>query len=80
MLDLIQHAQAAVSGFSASGVVASLAVAIELIMRLVPTQKPLSLAYTLADGLAAIGKLAMSAGDLMSKVLPQRLKEEAPKV
>lgn len=48
---------------------------IELVLRLIPSTKPLSILYLVDDGLSAVGGLFSKAGALLDKVLPQRIKQ-----
>jgi hypothetical protein len=53
---------------------AGLGLALELGMRLMPTKKPLSVAYVLADALKKIGEICTALGAMLDRVLPQRVK------
>lgn len=61
-------------GASNSAIFASIALGIEIILRLIKSEKPLSIMYLISDGLKKIGGIFAAAGALMDKVLPQRLK------
>ena len=56
------------------GVVAAIALALEMLFRLIKSKKPLSLMYGLSNIFAKIGSLLKSSGELLDKVLPQRVK------
>ena len=53
---------------------AGLGLALELGMRLLPTKKPLSFAYVLANALKKIGEICSTFGAMLDRVLPQRIK------
>lgn len=55
-------------------VLMSVAIAIEFAMRIIKSEKPLSIAYMISDGLKKVGEIMSKCGQLMDKVLPQRLK------
>lgn len=47
---------------------------IDFVLRMVKSDKPLSLAYVIADGAKKLGAIFSKIGEYMDKVLPQRLK------
>jgi hypothetical protein len=53
---------------------AGLGLALELGMRLMPTKKPMSAAYVLADALKKIGEICTKLGEMLDRVLPQKVK------
>lgn len=55
-------------------VLMSIAIGMEFMFRMIKTEKPLSIAYMVADGLKKVGEIMSKCGQLMDKVLPQRLK------
>jgi hypothetical protein len=59
---------------SAQGASVSIALVLELILRLIPTQKPLSILHLIGEGSKKIGNLLLGIGNLLDKVLPQKLK------
>jgi hypothetical protein len=61
--------------------VASVAFALDLIMRLIKSQKPIGVLHGLAGALKAVGALLSKSASFLDKVLPQRVEqpEEAPK-
>ncbi len=54
---------------------AGVMVIIEFIFRLIPTKKPLSIAYVISDSLKAIATGCSKVATLMDKFLPQRTKQ-----
>jgi hypothetical protein len=68
-----------VKAFTAGGLVLSIGAAIEFVLRVIPSQKPLSVGYAIADLLHAFGDLSRALGDALDKVLPNRLKIAPPK-
>jgi DNA-binding HxlR family transcriptional regulator len=55
-------------------VLMSVAIGIEFALRMFKSEKPLSIAYMVSDGLKKVGEICSKVGALMDKVLPQRLK------
>lgn len=53
-----------------SGTIAGI---LEFVLRLLPTQKPLSILWLIHDFLGALLKLLGAVNDLLDKVLPQKL-------
>lgn len=79
ILDILGKAMDAVGGVEGSAAI--IAVVIEAALRIIPSQKPLSIMYMIGDGVKMIGQvlskgadLCIKVGGLMDKVLPQRLK------
>lgn len=66
-LEAINHAMSA-------PVLMSVAIAIEFALRMFKSEKPLSIAYMVADGFKKVGEIMSKCGQLMDKILPQRLK------
>lgn len=52
----------------------TIAIVLELAFRLIPSQKPLSILYVIASALKKCGEVCIKAGQIMDKVLPQKLK------
>jgi DNA-binding HxlR family transcriptional regulator len=48
-------------------------VSIEFALRMVKSNKPLSIIYIVADGIKKVGAICNAIGVLLDKVLPQRL-------
>lgn len=67
VLEAVNHAMSA-------PVLMSVAIGMEFMFRMIKTEKPLSIAYMVADGLKKVGEIMSKCGQLMDKVLPQRLK------
>jgi len=59
---------------SASGQAGIIAVVLEADLRLLPSDKPLSIAHLIAASLHKIADLSAGLANLMDKVLPQNLK------
>lgn len=72
-MDFLNHLLAVIPGgnWAAAGTVA---VVLEFALRLSPSAKPLSIAYCLEDGVKIVAAIFGKIGDLMEKLLPQRLK------
>ena len=66
ILDVIQHNLLPAAG--------TIGVVVEMGLRLIPSQKPLSVMYVIEDVFHMVGKICGAIGDMMDKVLPQRLK------
>jgi hypothetical protein len=77
MLQFISHLDSVVSGFAAGGSILTIAGFVEIILRLVPSQQPLSIAYAASDILHGVANLVKDAGDALDKVLPNRVKPAA---
>jgi len=63
-----------VSGLSGAALVL-IAGAVDMVMRLFNSEKPKSIAWTIAVVLSQVGKLATKFAEILDKVLPQRVKE-----
>ena len=55
-----------------------LAVVVEFLLRMVKSDKPLSIAYAVARLFRGVGLVATKAAEFLDRILPQKLKE--PKV
>lgn len=53
---------------------------VDFIIRLLPTKKPLSIAWIVANSLHSLGKLSEAVAQYMDKVLPQNTDNQNPKV
>ena len=73
-MEFINHLLAVVSNALSAPVLASIAIALEFAFRMVKTEKPLSIAYMIADGFKKVGELLSKCGVILDKILPQRLK------
>ena len=51
-----------------------IAVVLEFIFRLIPSKKPVSIAWLIRDGIEIVAKILGSVAELLDKILPQRLK------
>lgn len=47
---------------------------VEMGLRMFPSQKPLSLAYTVSDAIKGLGSVCSEFGKFLDAVLPQKLK------
>lgn len=54
-------------------VLAAFATVVEIALRLIPSQKPLSIAYAVEDTIAAVAQLLGKVGDALNHVIPQRV-------
>ena len=59
---------------SAQGQSVVIAMVLEFALRLIPSEKPLSIAHVIANAAKKIGNILVSIGNLLDKVLPQNLK------
>lgn len=59
---------------SAEGASLTIAVVVEFILRMIKSEKPLSILYLIANVTKKSGEILVKIGNLMDKVLPQRLK------
>lgn len=59
---------------SASGQAGIIAIVLESALRLIKSEKPLSIAHLIAEGLHKIGDISAGLANLLDKVLPQKLK------
>jgi len=58
---------------SAVGASASIAFVLEFVLRLIPSQKPLSILHLVGAGVKKVGAILIKLGELLDKVLPQKL-------
>lgn len=63
---------------TAEGASAAIAIGVELALRIVPSAKPLSILYLVAGILKGSGAVCVKAGELLDKVLPQKIIPPAP--
>jgi len=75
-MELLNKVLEILATLDSSAAIATAAVVVEFILRLVPSTKPLSILHVIADGIRVVGQIATKAADLLDKVLPQRLKAE----
>lgn len=73
-MELLNSVIKAVEGFGSSQFLVSLIVGLEFAFRMIKSDKPLSIMYLISDGLKKVGELCQKLGQLLDKVLPQRLK------
>lgn len=59
---------------SAEGASLTIAVVVEFILRMIKSEKPLSILYLIANVAKKSGEILVKIGNLIDKVLPQRLK------
>lgn len=59
---------------SAEGASLTIAVVVEFILRMIKSEKPLSILYLIANVAKKSGEILVKISNLMDKVLPQRLK------
>jgi hypothetical protein len=62
-----------VQGFTNGALALGIGAVLEVVLRIIPTQKPLSIGYAIADGCHAVGVLFDSLGAAADKILPNRL-------
>lgn len=73
-MELLQKALEMVGGLE--GMVAGLAIAVELVFRFIPTEKPKSFIYAAAAIVKGLGVLFTKVGELSDKILPQKVKSQ----
>lgn len=73
-MEILNKILEAISSFGAGPLVATIAIAVEFVLRLIKSEKPRSILYLIADGTKAVGGIISKLGEIMDKVLPQRLK------
>ena len=56
------------------GMVATLAVVVEFVLRLVPSEKPMGILQMVAGIVKAVGAILVKFGEISDKILPQKLK------
>ena len=59
---------------SAGGMAATVAVVLDFVLRLIPSEKPLSILRMVAALVRKLGEVCLAVADLSDKVLPQKLK------
>lgn len=59
---------------SVEGASLTVAVVVEFVFRVIPSQKPLSILYIVADVVKKAGEALIKIGKILDKVLPQKLK------
>ena len=59
---------------SVEGASMTIALVMEFVFRIFPSQKPLSFLYVLAYILKKAGEISIKIGELLDKILPQKLK------
>lgn len=71
MITFLNHLVTVITNFSTSEVCASLGVISEVVMRLVPSSKPLSWLYAIEGALSGLAALASAANQALNKIIPQ---------
>ena len=72
-MDIINHYIAVLSTFNVSQAVGTIAIVTEFALRLIKTEKPLSIIYGASSVIHGIGNLFSALGTLLDKIIPQRL-------
>jgi hypothetical protein len=67
MIDVVTH-------FMSTGAFAALAMIIEMLLRVIKTDKPVGILHMISGLFKKVGELMMVVASLLDKVLPQRLK------
>jgi hypothetical protein len=70
MIDFINKVIASMPN---GAVLSGIAIVVEAVLRMIPSQKPLSILYFAEDLLHAFGQLSKSTGDALNQILPQRI-------
>ncbi len=73
-MELLNQILTMVQGLSASSWIGAAIVVLEALMRFTPTQKPMGFLYLISDGVKVVGNILNAAGQLLDKILPQRIK------
>lgn len=73
-MEFLNHISDVLSKAMSAPVLASIAIGIEFAMRMIKTDKPMSIAYAVAGAVKTAGDILTKCGQLMDKVLPQKLK------
>jgi hypothetical protein len=61
---------------SAEGMVATIAIVLEFLLRVIPTKKPLGILHIVAKVAHGLGEIFSRIGKFLDKVLPQNISEE----
>lgn len=72
-MEFLNHLVAVIPDGSAPWI-ASVAVALEFALRLIPSSKPLSVLHVVGGAVRVMGSLFVKVADLLDKILPQKLK------
>lgn len=73
-MEMLQQIVEGLSKALQAPVLVSVAVGLEFAFRMVKTEKPLSIAYLIADSFKKVGEICSKIAQLLDKVLPQRIK------
>lgn len=77
MLALLDHYQQVISNFSASSVAASLAVILEIVLRVVPSSKPMSVLIFLENLATALAAIFSATAIALNKLVPQNVQPKS---
>lgn len=72
---LLDQIQAFLS--SALGMSATVALVLEFVLRMIPSQKPVSVLHVVGEVSKKVGAIFIALGGLLDKVLPQNVKPQA---
>jgi hypothetical protein len=72
-MDILQKALEFI--LSAEGASITIAIVLEFVFRMIPTQKPLSILHAIAKASHMIGQIFSAVGKFLDKVLPQKIAE-----
>jgi hypothetical protein len=72
-MDILQKALEFI--LSAEGASVTIAIVLEFVFRMIPTQKPLSILHVVAKASHMIGQIFSALGKFLDRVLPQKLVE-----
>ncbi len=61
---------------SAEGASVTIAIVMDVVFRMVPSKKPLSVLHMIAKGAGLVGKVLVKFAEVSDKVFPQKLKGE----
>ena len=71
-MGFLQHLQAVVANFSGSELAGAVAMLVEIVMRAVPTSKPVSLLQPIGAFLSEIGSVFTTLSAAYNKVIPPK--------
>ena len=73
-MEFLQSVINSISEFMTGGVFATVVIVLEMVMRMVKTDKPMSIIYIVSGFLKKSSELLSLIASLLDKVLPQRVK------
>lgn len=74
-MEFLQHILDWFTNLSTGGMIGTIAMIVEFLLRMIKTPKPLSLLYVVRDGMDIIAKIFGKVVELLDRILPQRTKQ-----